>query len=231
MDIDTVIEYMHCPLKVKYALESAHPFLDIDHIRLVAFSSLVKGYLFSKHDGKNPSIGQLKKNLSIIWHKLKESVDYQYSWTDLMRLQTLCDKIPSLFNEEVVAVNYPCHIELGKENVTGKADILLKSQDKNELYIVIFDYNSRSRIEEEMKASFYLKAIRQDLKYYKTKLIYTSFKLSSAVLKATSYSVNEDHFGIIKNVIESSKYYYPRLNNKDQCSSCIFNKRCDYYEK
>ncbi len=232
MDINSVIDYIHCPYKLKYAKDKQHRFLDVDSIRMLALSSVTKFYLFNRYTGKPNSIDILKKQLSKIWHSLKQNIDYEYDWEDLTKLQDSLLKLPILFpnTDELIAVGYPTELTFGKLTCGGAADALFKRSHNctSQLIITIFDYNSISSLEESIKASYYIAAIKADLRYTKMPIVLQNFKLNGTVLKLIPNQFNDRALDLIENVMKSQDYIYPRIDKGKICNQCIFRRSCEW---
>lgn len=229
MHIDQIIDYLHCPYKVKYSESSSIRTSDIEQIRTIAISSLAKSYLFSVYENKTMTVGNLRRQLNLVWNKLITTIPFEYEWTDLAKLEDQCKRLPALFpaTNSLVAVNYPVSLEINKAQVTGTIDAIIRRADCVEL--IIFDTSSTvsSKIELAIKANYYLTACKQEIKYSKVPIKISFFKIVNGVLKNVDFNQKIDWKSILSNVLKSEGIYYPRLTN-DICKSCLFKKSCEW---
>lgn len=229
MHIDQIIDYIHCPYKVKYSEGLANRTADIEQIRTVAIGSLAKSYLFSVYENKTMTVGNLRRQLNLIWHKLITTIPFEYSWTDLSKLEDQCRRLPLMFppTNSLVAINYPVSLEVDKIQVTGTIDAIIRRQDCIELIIFDTSSNITSKIEFAIKANYYLTACKQEIKYSKVPIKISFFKIVNGVLKNVDFNQKIDWKSILSNVLKSEGIYYPRLTN-DICKSCLFKKSCEW---
>lgn len=229
MHINQIIDYMHCPYKVKYSKDTDLRTMDIDQIRTVAISSLAKSYLFSVYENKTITNQNLRRQLGLIWNKLRSNIPFEFDWTDLAKLEDQCRRLPLIFppDNSIVAVNYPTTLEINKAEIVGTIDAILRT--KNSIELVIFDTSSitSSRLEFSIKANYYLAACKQDIKYSKVPIKISVFKVINGVLKNVEFNQKIDWKSVISNVYNSKDIYYPRLTT-DVCKTCIFKKSCEW---
>ena len=230
MHINQIIDYMHCPYKIKYSLDDAPKFLDVTNIKTIAIASVTKLYLYSRQENKNMSFDSLKKQLSKVWNVLKSSISFGYNWEDLTKLSDYCFKIPDLFPREhmLVAINYPTQLELGKISITGNADVITIDKEHKQILVTVFDFNSRSYLEESIKQAYYINAIKFDLKYLKYQLVYRQFRLATTVLKIIDNYIDRKQLEILSNVAKSINVFYPRLTYDEVCKACVYKKSCEW---